>query len=220
MKKWIVAATLSAALTTGSMLSSTTTSAQAQGFGGGGGGGGQGGGMNRTAKGRLSGLLRGIEQLEKNKAKALTKAQAKTIVGVIMPWKAKPKMSEAEAKTVYSKINGALTTSQKNELDKIAAKNRRGFGSAGGGQGGPGGGPGGGGPGGGPGGGGAPDASRMAEMRARMAKMQGFFKTYNPFYPISKYSEYKTMQDRMKDRFGKSYQSRMTLIGQLAAKAK
>ncbi len=212
MKKWIVTATLSAALTGGSLLTGTMPSAQAQG----GGGQGGGGGMNRTAKGRLSGLFRGIDELEKGKTKALTKAQAKTIMGVITAWKAKPKMSEDEAKSVYGKLNGALTTTQKNELDKIAAKNRKGFGSAGGGQGGPGGG----GPGGGPGGGGPPDAKRMAEFRAQREKMAGFFKTYNPFYPITKYTEYKIMPDRMKDRFTKGYQSRMTLIGKLAAKAK
>ena len=207
MKKWIVAATLSAALTGGSLLHSTTSTAQAQGSGG------PGGGMNRTAKGRLSGLFRDIEELEKNKSKALTKAQAKTITGIITPWKAKPKMSEDEAKAVYGKINGALTSTQKNELDKIAAKNRKGFGSAGGS-----GGPGGGGPGGGSGG--PPDAKQMAEMRARMQKMQGFLKTYNPFYPVTKYAEYKTLSDRMKERMTKSYQSRTTLLAKLAAKAK
>ncbi len=211
MKKWIVAATLSAALTGGSFLHSTTSSAQAQGPGG-----GSGGGMNRTAKGRLSGFFRSIDELEKNKAKALTKAQAKTIVGIITPWKAKPKMSEDEAKALYGKFNGALTSAQKNELDKIAAKNRKGFGSAGG----SGGGPGGGGPGGGPGGGSPPDAKQMAEFKAQREKMAGFFKTYNPFYPITKYAEYKTMPDRMKDRMTKSYQSRMTLISKLAVKAK
>lgn len=216
MKKWMVAATLSAAM----MSSSLIYGAQAQGFGGG--QGGPGGGMSRSAKGRLGGLIRGIDELEKGKTKALTKAQAKTVVGVLMPWKAKPKMSEDEAKTVYGKLNSTLTTTQKNELDKIAAKNRRGFGGDRGGQGGQGGRGGGfGGPGGGGGaGGGAPTDKERAEFRARMQKMQGFMKTYNPFYPITKYPDFKAMPDRMKDRFTKSYQSRMALIAKLAAKAK
>jgi hypothetical protein len=211
MKKWMIAATLSAAM----MSSALVPSVQAQGFGG----GGPGGGMSNSPKRRLTGLLRGIDELEKNKTKALNKAQAKTFIGVITPWKAKPKMSDDEAKAVYTKLNGTLTTSQKNELDKIAAKNRRGFGSGpggaggqGGGQGRPGGGPGGGGPGGAGGNG--------SDFRAQMQKMQGFMKTYNPFYPITKYSEFKTMPDRMKDRMTKSYQSRIALLAKLAAKAK
>ncbi|HEY0075447.1 MAG TPA: hypothetical protein VGB77_15220 [Abditibacteriaceae bacterium] len=214
MKKWMIAATLGAAV----MSSSLSSVVQAQGFGGGG-GGGRGGGMNRSPKGRLSGLLRGLEELEKGKTKALTKAQAKTIVGVVNAWKAKPKMSDSEAKTVYGKLNGTLTSSQKNELDKIAAKNRRGFGGdRGGGAGGRGGGPGGGGAGGA--GGGPPNPQQMAEMRARMKKMEGFFKTYNPFYPPTKYAEFKSMPDRFKDRFAKGYQARMSLVSKLAAKAK
>ena len=212
MKKWIVAATLSAVLTSGSLLNGTTSSAWAQGPGG---GSGRGGAMNRTAKGRLSGLFRSIEDLEKGKTKALTKTQAKSILGIVAPWKTKTKMTEDEAKTVYGKINMALTSPQKNELDKIAAKNRRGFGSSSSGNGG--------GPGGGAGGGnngGPPDAKAMAEMRAQMQKMQGFMKTYNPFYPITKYAEFKALPDRMKERFTKGYQSRMSVLTKLAAKAK
>lgn len=207
MKKWIVAATLSAAVTGSSLFSVV----QAQG------GSGGRGGMNRSPKGRLSSLLRGIEELEKGKTKALNKAQAKTVVSVVAAWKGKPKMSDAEAKMVYGKLNGALTTTQKNELDKIAAKNRRGFGGdRGGGRGG-----GFGGPGGGAGGqGGPPNPQQMAEMRARMKRMEGFFKTYNPFYPPTKYAEFKSMPDRMRDRFAKGYQARMAFVAKLAAKAK
>ena len=219
MKKWMIAATLGAAV----MSSSLSSIVQAQGFGGGG-GGGRGGGMSRSPKGRLSGLLRGLEDLEKGKTKALTKAQAKTIVGVVNAWKGKPKMSDSEAKTVYGKLNGTLTSTQKNELDKIAAKNRRGFGGdrgsgGAGGRGGGFGGPGGGGPGGaGAGGGnGAPNPQQMAAMRKRM---EGFFKTYNPFYPPTKYAEFKSMPDRMQVRFSKGYQARMSLVSKLAAKAK
>lgn len=208
MKKWMVAVTLSAAVASSSLFSVV----QAQGFGGGGGGRG---GMNRSPKGRLTGLLRSIEELEKGRTKALSKAQAKTVVGVVAAWKAKPRMSDAEAKMVYTKLNGTLTTTQKNELDKIAAKNRRGFGgdrAGGGGRGGPGGG--------GPGGGGAPNPQQMAEMRSRMKRMEGFFKTYNPLYPPTKYAEFKSMPDRMQDRFTKGYQARMSMVSKLAAKAK
>lgn len=211
MRKWILAAALSAAVT--GVVCTPNAQAQGGGFGGGGGRGGQ----QNSAKSRLTRLFRNIDNLEKAKKSPLTKPQAKTIVTAISAWKTKPTMTEDQAKALYGKINGALTTKQKNELDKMAALNRRngpregGDRQGGGGQGGPGG---------GPGGGGAPNPQQMAEMRQRMQKMQGFFKTYNPFYPPAKYKEMKDMPERMRESFTKRYQSRMEVVTKLAVKAK
>jgi len=171
-----------------------------------GGGMGGGGGRRNSPKGRLSGVLRGIGELEKGKA-PLTKAQAKQVVGVVMPWTKKPKMTEAEAKAVYMKLNAVLTTKQKNELDKQTALRRR---TAGDREGGPGGGA----------GGGAPDPQRMQQMRQQMQKMQGFFKTYNPFYPVTAYKEIKNLPERFSERMVKGYRDRQALLAKLAQKAK
>ena len=211
MKKLILAATLSVAA-----LSSTLAlaPAQAQGFGGGGGGSSQ----RNSPKGRLSSVIRGIGELEKAKKAPLTKDQAKKIVAAINPWKAKPKMTEDEAKSLYGKINTTLTTKQKNELDKMAAQNRR-FSSGdrgergGGGAGGQGGGPGG-------GGGTPPSPEEMKKFQQMRQKMQGFMKTSNPFYPPQNYKELKDMPERMRESMARRYQSRMDMLKKLAAKAK
>jgi hypothetical protein len=180
------------------------------------------GGRRNDPKFRLSGLMRGIGELEKGKKAALTKDQAKKVVAAVKPWQSKPKMSESEAKSLYMKLNAVLTTRQKNELDKMSAQNRR-FGGGGdrGGSGGGsrmGGGPGGGGPG-GPGGS-PPSAAQMQQMRQRMQKLQGFFKTYNPFYPPTKYKELSNMPDRMQQGQKRRYQEQQALIAQLAKKAR
>ncbi|MCS6862034.1 MAG: hypothetical protein NZT92_17140, partial [Abditibacteriales bacterium] len=172
----------------------------------GGGGGFGGGGRQPSPKMQLGRLLRDIGELEKANKKPLTKEQAKKIVAAIKPWEKKPKMTDEEAKALRKTIHDILTTAQKNELDKMAAQNRRmggggpgggGFGGGPGGFGGPGGGgpgggggfgggpggfggPGGGGPG---GGGGQPSPQQQQQFRQTMQKMQEFFKIYNPFYP-------------------------------------
>ena len=202
MRKWILAATLSAAVLGSTLLAMVP--AQAQGFGG-------GGASRNSPKRRLTSLVRGLGELEKAKKAPLNKDQAKKIVAAIGPWKAKPKMTEDEAKALYGKINTTLTTKQKNELDKMAAQGRR-FGSGDrerGGAGGPGGGQ----------GGGPTDAER-AQMRQRMQAMQGFMKTYNPFYPPQNYKEMKTAPERFKESFTSRYKSRMEVLTKLAAKAK
>jgi len=215
MKKLFVGLALLSATFTGVTGIATV---QAQGMGGGGGGGGAA--MRNSAKSRLSRVMRGIGALEQGKKMALNKAQAKQVVAIITPWQRKPHMSEAEAKTVYMKINKVLTTKQKNELDKIAAKNRR-FGGernsgngdrprGGGGWGGMG----------GIGGGGAPDAAQMKQMRARMAAMRGFTQTMNPFYPPSKYAELQKAPERMREGMTRRYASQQKMIAQLRAKAR
>ena len=175
----------------------------AQGFGGP--GGGPGGGMRRSPKFRLTGLVRGIGELEKGKA-PLTRAQAKQVVTLLTPWQKKPTMTEDEGKALYMKMNAVLTTKHKNELDKVAALRRRTARGDGGGPGGPGGGP--------------PDTQQMQQMRQQMQKMRGFMQTYNPFYPPTSYKELKSLPERMRTGFTRRYQTQKDLLARLARKAK
>ena len=166
--------------------------------------------MRNNPKTRLGGLMRNIGNLEKERKAPLSKDQARKVVAAVRPWQSKPKMSEAEAKSLYMKLNAVLTTKQKNELDKMAAQNRR-FGGGGGRRGG--------GWGGGAGGN-RPNAAQMQQMRQRMQKMQGFFKTYNPFYPPTKYKEVSGLPDRMQQGFKRRYATQQALLSQLAKKAR
>ena len=202
MKRLSLLAVLTATFVTGALVAANVAPLQAQG-----GPGGPGGGMRNSPKGRIGRLMMGIGMLEAEKKAPLSATQAKTIVLAIKPWQAKKTMTDDQAKALYMSINGALTTKQKNELDKESAKNRRfGPGREGGDR-----------PRGG-GGGQMPDASKMAEMRARMQKMTGFFKTYNPFYPPSSYAEFKSAPERMQEGMTKRYQRQTQLLQALAKK--
>lgn len=184
--------------------------------GGGGGGGGFGGGnRQQSPKMQLGRLLRDIGELEKANKKPLTKDQAKKIVAAIKPWEKKPKMTDEDAKALRKTINDILTTAQKNELDKMAAQNRR---MGGGGPGG--GGPGGGGFGGAGGGGGQPNPQQQQQFRQTMQKMQEFFKTYNPFYPPNNYKELKELPERFREGFVRRYEARKEILTKLEKKAK
>ncbi len=79
-----------------------------------------------------------------------------------------------------------------------------------------------GGPGGGPGGfGGAPPSEKqMQEMRQRFEKMRTFMTSFNPLYPVSSYKEFKSLPERMQERFADHYKDQQALISQLARKAK
>jgi len=177
-----------------------------------GGFGGGGSAMRNSPKRRLTGLVRNIGELEKARKAPLSKDQAKKVVAAIKPWQTRPKMTEDEAKGLYMKINAVLTTKQKNELDKMAAQNRRfgGGGRSGGRSGGWGGGS----------GRTPPSAAEMQKMRATMQKVQGFMKTSNPFYPPSKYKEVNALPDRMRQGFNRRYASQQALLAQLAKKAR
>jgi hypothetical protein len=102
---------------------------------------------------QMTRMLRGLQELEKEPKNALTPPQAKSILTLLKPWQAKPKMTQDDAKNIMKGVKKVLTASQLNALSRVQD---RGFGGRGG-RGGPGGGPGGpggvGGPGGGPGGG-------------------------------------------------------------------
>lgn len=197
MKKTLAVAGLVA-----SMMLPTLASAQ-----GGPGGGGFGGGQ-RSMKGRLTGLIRGLGDLERGTKAPLNKDQARKVLGFVHPWLNKPVMNDDQAKGLYMHINSALTTRQKNELDIAAAANRKrmeGGGGMGGRQGG--------------GGGGANGQFDPQTFRAQMQKMQGFFKTYNPLYPPTGYSNFKQLPDRMQERFSKGYEKRQQLLAKLASVA-
>lgn len=130
-------------------------------------------GFNRT--------IGAIAEFEKDKSTALTKDQAKKILGILGPWKSKPIMTDANAKDILKQVGGTFTPPQAKKLAQELSK-RQGFGGGGGGGmrpggGGPGG-PGGGG-GGRPGGGGpgGPGGFDMAAMKKRFDTMM---KGYNP----------------------------------------
>jgi hypothetical protein len=88
-------------------------------------------------------INRGFPELEKDKATAVTPAQAKQILAALEPWKTKSKMTADEAKGLIKSIQKPLTEKQRAVLAKLP---QRGFG--GGRPPGGGGGPGGAGPGG------------------------------------------------------------------------
>jgi hypothetical protein len=177
--------------------------------------GGPGGrsGMRNNPKMRLGGLMRSIGMLERGGKAPLSAAQAKTVVATINPWRTRPRMNESEAKGLYMKLNAVLTTRQKNELDKRAAQDRRFRGGSNGGSGGGGWSRGG-------SGGDAPSDAERQQMRQRMQQMQGFFKTYNPFYPPAKYSELKGLPSRMQESYQRRYVSQMAMLTSLAKKAR
>lgn len=75
----------------------------------------------------LQQTLAGLEEMEKTPATRLTKAQAKTVVGVLNAWRSKPVMTDAQAQKVNKQITGPLTVAQ---LKKIAtAPGARGMGA-------------------------------------------------------------------------------------------
>ncbi len=176
--------------------------------GGGGYGGGGGGGMRNSAKGRLTGLVRGIGNLERGGKAPLTPAQARIVVGSVSPWMKRPRMNENDARGLYMRINSALSTRQKNELDKTSAENRR-FGGGGGG----------GGWRGGQGGQGGQNGQANMPTPQQMQQMRAFRETYNPFYPPSNYRELNGMPDRMRQGFFRRYQAQQALLMSLARKA-
>lgn len=128
----------------------------------------------------MGGYIGMLAEFDKDPKTALTKDQAKKIAAAVNPWKAKPIMTDAQAKELQKTIGATFTVAQAKksaQLMKEAAE-RRGRMGGGGGGGRPGGG--GGAPGGGGGrpGGGAPGGGMdMAAMKKRFDTMM---KGYNP----------------------------------------
>ena len=71
----------------------------------------------------LQQTLFGLSELEKDSKTKLTKAQSKTILGAIQPWRKKPVMTDAQALKLNKQITGVLTQSQ---LKKIITAPRMG----------------------------------------------------------------------------------------------
>ncbi|RYX84921.1 hypothetical protein EON83_08260 [bacterium] len=172
------------------------------------GGGGMRGGM-RSPKMRLPRFVEGAVGL--SGANALTKAQAKKMVGLVAPWKTRPTMSEDAGKALFASLTGTLTAAQKTAMEKDRPR----FGGQGG-PGGPGGRPEGGRGGmGGPGGGGRPEGGRGGmggpggprggepPSKAQMDKMRSMMASYNPLYtgtPAALASMPEPMKEGMKRR--------------------
>lgn len=111
-------------------------------------------------------------EMQKNPKTKFTKAQAKTVLGVLKTWRNKPVMSDAQAQKVNKQLAGTFTMPQLKALASMPRRGGRRMG--GGGQGGPrpGGGQGGPRPGGAGGGRGGFDLSKMPSPR-----------DYNPLNP-------------------------------------
>jgi hypothetical protein len=69
----------------------------------------------RSSKFEISRWLGGVQQLESGKS-ALSKAQAKQVVGIVGPWRTKKTMTEADAKTVSGRLASVLTPTQREQV--------------------------------------------------------------------------------------------------------
>src|ERR1700693_989575 len=101
------------------MAASLVTPVLAQGPGGPGGPGG--GGMDPALRAKmqkymdqaknhmkLGQMVRGIQELDKDKATALKPAQAKQLLAIVKPWQSKDKMTEDQAKSAIISIQKVL----------------------------------------------------------------------------------------------------------------
>ena len=131
-----------------------------------------------------------VEEINKDSAVKLDKAQSGKMLAILNTWKSKDTMNEDQAKTVTKQINGFLNDKQIKKMTTI--KPRFGGGRMGGGPGGPGGGAGGPRPSGGAGGPGGPGGPGGAKMDpSQIVKMipDPPKKPYNPLNPDSFYIE-------------------------------
>ena len=153
-----------------------------------------------NSKRQLQTLWNGVWRIEGSMA-PLSASQAKRLVAAVRPWSSKNSMSEAQAKSLVSTLNGVLTPAQRNVVGDL-----NGDGPGGGGRGM--GGPPPGGMGGPPPGGGRGDGP--PGMDASAMKMMA---TMNPFYAPTGYSTFKSLPQRMQTQLLHRYQeSRATLI--------
>jgi len=139
---------------------------------------------------QLMQMVRKIGEIDRDPKYTLKPAQAKRVLGVLKPWRSKPKMTQEQAKSILKQLKTALTIDQLNAMARIKERRPGGPGGPGGGPGGPGmGRPGGGGFGGGgmgAGGGfggpgmGRPGGTGGQGNRPRMDL--GSRKNFNPFY--------------------------------------
>ena len=150
-------------------------------------------------KRQLQTLWNGVWRIEGSMA-PLSGAQAKRLVAAVRPWSSKNSMTEAQAKSLVSTLNGVLTSTQRSVVGDL----NEGPGGGGRGMGGPrGDGP----P---PDGMGGPRGDGPPGMDAGAMQMMA---TMNPFYAPTGYSTFKSLPQRMQTQWLHRYQeSRATLI--------
>jgi hypothetical protein len=105
------------------------------------GGGGQFSAMREKYKYtfQLMQMVRHIGDIDKDKKYTLTPAQAKSVLGVLKPWRSKPKMTQDQAKGISKSLKKVFTADQLNAMARIKSHFGQGPGGRGpgAGQGGP-----------------------------------------------------------------------------------
>jgi hypothetical protein len=194
-------------------------------------GGMRGEGARRHPQMQLGRTMTGVGMLEKSGKNKLSAAQAKKIVSTIGPWRSKASMTSSQATNLNNKLLAVLTAAQKKELQELRPRrgddrlgNGSGRGRSGQGRSGPG--KGGahregrdGGPRGAQRRGTPPTEAERQQMRARFETMRQFLASYNPFYPPTKYSQFKEMPERMQESVKRRFAAQEALLSQLAKKA-
>ena len=166
---------------------------------------------------QLTQMVRKIGEIDKNPKYALKPAQAKKILSVIKPLRAKPKMTQEQAKTALKQLKAALTIDQLNAMARI--KDRPG--GRPGGPGGPGA------PGMRPGGGagapgmGRPGGNGAGAQGARPRMDPNAMKNFNPFYKDPKAKPAPGVRGNQRtDVFFKSLETRAAKSASKSAKPK
>ena len=158
-----------------------------------------------NSKRQLQMLWNGVWRIEGSMA-PLSASQAKRLVAAVRPWSSKSSMTEAQAKSLVSTLNGVLTSTQRSVVGDLNSDGPGGRDMGGpppDGMGGPP--PDGNGP---PPGGGRGDGP--PGMNTAAMKMMA---TMNPFYAPTGYSTFKSLPQRMQTQLLHRYQeSRATLI--------
>lgn len=75
---------------------------------------------------QLMGMAGNIGRLDKETKTPLTKAQAKAVLAVLKPLRAKPKLTQDEAKKALKGLKKVLTEKQLTEIGKMKPEDRRG----------------------------------------------------------------------------------------------
>lgn len=111
---------------------------------------------------QLMTMVRHIQEIDKDKKYTLTSTQAKKVLAILTPWRAKPKMTQDQAKGIARDLKKVFTAAQLNAMARIKSH----FGQ----------GPGGNRP---PGQGGPPSTGQSAQRRHFDPNAM---KDFNPFY--------------------------------------
>jgi hypothetical protein len=224
MKKQLIVMGLLAGMLSGAASAQPPGGGQWGGPGNGQWGGGRMAGLRDNPKMRLNRLIRNIGALEEGQKATLTKAQAARIVAAINPWRKRATMSDANAQSLYTKIEAVLTSAQKTQMASMRpGRGNRNLGGPGGRDSRREGGPRGdrgedrgrrGGWGGGSGGPGGPPSAQ------NLAQMQAFLKSYNPLYSPTSYKAVNALPERMRESMKRRYQDQQQILTALTRKAK